>query len=869
LPPGQAYMHVLIDDEFVTTLKDNLKNMYIDTKEMGLTDNMIKKMMLTYYMTTATTDTIIYTPVNEYEKSLLGVKVDDEFVVPINARFVGDISEGCVYFWGDEDRLGQDDVLYIGTRGTVEIYNDKEEKMKYYDMESLKTIIADYKKAITDEDAKSYISSFEETFKSIYTISEGGMGSVAVISYSTDNFESTDAKVFDYRDIVSNYSMPIELMINFLNLTASTEFIDEISKLVNDSKIELRVNANVITNTTTSSYSGTINGIQAINMQKEDDAGNVTTENILNTGVNSYTTTLQENTTVNTTNYTLTLKSVDCWWCKAQFTTEMQSGEYYIDENGNRQSAMCEIDFTDTFNAEMDGSYSVSSLSSDSWSEDNIFAKLISEISTINYNGDNSNAIVIPVYTGETSKQAKKTVNIKYTDWKQTTQNVEENVQPFIDLLKKEYNDLYNSTTIPGDLLCNGDEMLFELLEMSPYSAKYVDVMKYILYKYSGIDYGVLNIEDIALFNINNFKEIKLSSGLLIEYIHYWENSGGPPTNAAGTHYIIEDDGAGHPTVGYGVDIENSGYKYLFVESGYPTTIGGEVPIEFVDAIEEMELKQFQTEIEALASGLDLTGYQVNALISRAYNCGTSGAVSVLRGSPSMNFKDSYNKYWDKETDDKFEKQDANANFNHKLYVNYMSKPVTSEGKFLPGLERRRKSEWILFQTGYYNVLNAWHVEGGAIIECAKMIHEYMEANNYTYCVYYSNNYEECGDFGKSCGLNTTFEKSKNGFHNTCCATYVSWVLQEAGYLTEEEHINNGCDGAGNLSDTLINKGWKKITYSQIEPGDVLCYGRGHVEIYAGDNTVYNAGSGGAIRGASPHYKGTITTITHALRAPN
>ena len=115
---------------------------------------------------------------------------------------------------------------------------------------------------------------------------------------------------------------------------------------------------------------------------------------------------------------------------------------------------------------------------------------------------------------------------------------------------------------------------------------------------------------------------------------------------------------------------------------------------------------------------------------------------------------------------------------------------------------------------------------------------------------------------GEQHGLNTTFEASKNGFHHTCCATYVSWVLQEAGYLTEAEHT----DSASALASLLMNKGFTIITnQSEFQPGDILVYS-GHIEIYAGNGTVYNAGSGSAIRNASP-YKKNISSCKYALRA--
>ena len=71
------------------------------------------------------------------------------------------------------------------------------------------------------------------------------------------------------------------------------------------------------------------------------------------------------------------------------------------------------------------------------------------------------------------------------------------------------------------------------------------------------------------------------------------------------------------------------------------------------------------------------------------------------------------------------------------------------------------------------------------------------------------------------------------------------------------------------MKDALVRNGWTKVnSVSELQPGDVLYYSYGHVEIYAGDGKVYNAGSGNAIRGASPQTKG-ISSMTFGLRAPN
>lgn len=214
----------------------------------------------------------------------------------------------------------------------------------------------------------------------------------------------------------------------------------------------------------------------------------------------------------------------------------------------------------------------------------------------------------------------------------------------------------------------------------------------------------IANLSDINLMSITGIptgyiyhSEKAAGSELLRDYIRGWEYTGTPPMNAAGTKYIIYDDGVGHATVGYGIDIFNGGFASTFQAAGYPTSIGGEVPVDFVDALEEQEVQSCLEAIMAKVDGLNLKEYQIHALVSRAYNCGVNGATGK-RGN--MTFVEAYNAYWSENDNLAGSTQ---VNFNHPLYTNYMAKPNTSNGQVLRGLTTRRQKEWGLFQTGNYD----------------------------------------------------------------------------------------------------------------------------------------------------------------------
>lgn len=310
-------------------------------------------------------------------------------------------------------------------------------------------------------------------------------------------------------------------------------------------------------------------------------------------------------------------------------------------------------------------------------------------------------------------------------------------------------------------------------------------------------------------------------------------------------------------------------YGRYFSGLGYGTSEGALIPTDIVTAKKIDATKNgFYAEVEnSLASeGITLkTGYQLFAITSRAFNCGSGGAVyhDDEYGMPE-NFVSAYKNYW-KESDDKYQQKNE-GDFSHKIYTNCMQRPIHAGGEVAPGLITRRKAEWTLFQCGFYSYLNEWYVgdssSSGAsgIIDSAKKIHDYMKDNKYQYC----DKGSSCGDHSNGHGLNETFEQSKTGYHNVCCATYVSWVLRDCGLIKETNHI------APTLANTLESSKYKfkRITgKNNFQEGDILV-SDGHIEIYAGNNQIYNAGYQGAIDTVNPYNKGDWSKVKYALRAP-
>lgn len=136
-----------------------------------------------------------------------------------------------------------------------------------------------------------------------------------------------------------------------------------------------------------------------------------------------------------------------------------------------------------------------------------------------------------------------------------------------------------------------------------------------------------------------------------------------------------------------------------------------------------------------------------------------------------------------------------------------------------------------------------------AILQAAEKIHNYMIDNEFYYPHPLAGPFDIRYNDGKS--------------KRTCCATYVSWVLQEVDLIEDDEHR----DWTGGVEGILVKRPaeWKfiKVTsFSEMQPGDVGCYHDGnpneftHVNIYAGDNKFWDAGGNTNIYSREPVSRG-------------
>lgn len=164
-----------------------------------------------------------------------------------------------------------------------------------------------------------------------------------------------------------------------------------------------------------------------------------------------------------------------------------------------------------------------------------------------------------------------------------------------------------------------------------------------------------------------------------------------------------------------------------------------------------------------------------------------------------------------------------------------------------PGQEAKWKEEIKGYMTELYEAMGITPTASagsqGDILTNAKEIIEYARKHNFTY-----------GAPGRD------IPDIRNG-KLLDCSSYVSWVLYESGYKEFKGHQHTSRDFLKN------DMKWETVKEKDLQPGDILAYS-GHVEIYAGNGKIYNAGSTKAIRRSDQPYKKT-RSFEKAVRPPN
>lgn len=569
--------------------------------------------------------------------------------------------------------------------------------------------------AVSDDDNNS---NSEDTTTEAYVKVATWTETQNIENYEDPELEDKDQTYYNmttqdiaYQNMTEGYTMPFEFLWALLVVGNDKDFVLALADLVYGSDIEITIHDNLRIDTKEEVYTYEKNldvktSVDITTKYKEKDkdeeesySKSMEVEGAFLEG--KYKATLTEITRTNTLDVQLTRANVWIVDYKREYQfdgtkkdTQVPDGVERLEYDNDE-----EVDLTDNedkigaveivkgvIETELKQKYDIESIGDST--VNSIESKYYEKI---------NNLLKTVTNTTETSKYTSSPATIT-----EKTDKEGKNGENFVTLFNnnKYLKNQGNILSAPG--------WLFEILERNDSTKDMVDLMKYLLYKATGENYGVTEY-DFSIFDLQEFTSLGSDFELLRAYIRSYE---GTVKSDDGTKYIVHNDGAGNPTVGYGVLID-SNVKQILESNGFSTQIGAEISdMELVDSIEEQELRDKYNEVRNKVSGLNLKEYQIYALVSRAYNCGTTGALDNDNGI----FVELYKQYWNEETDDQFEEKNNKANFSHPLYVQFMSSPTKvkdESGQYvlMEGLVTRRESEWTLFQTGYFDNLDMWYQE--------------------------------------------------------------------------------------------------------------------------------------------------------------
>lgn len=657
-------------------------------------------------------------------------------------------------------------VFVYRTKGEDTVEPDKGEPLTYKPYEEMEQLV----QSKNIEQIKKYFSVKDEklVIPEWTTTTVNGEESVEITLRS-----------MDYKNAISQYTTSMNFFLYLTMVLQNPEFTSAFTDLVKNSEIRLTVLDTTSTTTEIETYTYT-----------EHTKGSTITltpegEQIL--PVNSSKDRSERTLTITkTTTPTLKVTYVKTWFCEQSITYQKKTTG--PNESSNTQDETTNEELKDEGEpADPPDGDTVSWITNQ---QITTTTTITGETYQESVRGD------VIDRTGEKGSQGILDTNGNgYVDG---NEKVDENTT-FLGLLDNKFkipnSSRYEMAGKPS--LVRGANWLFQLLQKDASLQNLEQIMRYVLYKYTGKDYGVTTFPS-GIYQISDFTS---AGGTLKALIRYWENGNSTPESSSdGTKYKVFDDGYGNPTVGYGITIK---WQYdRLVKHGYTGYTKEEIiqkyqqediyiDKEIVDAVEDEIISEKKALVQGL--GLNLTTYQEYALVLRAYNWTLDG------------FVEAYNQYWNPETDNEkyFGKE---VDYTHKLYTEYMSQTTYSNGEYSSRLKRRRDAEWALFSAGYYTHTNTyWSDSAESVVNLALQ----LVGQNHTLFTSY------------------TTSEGKTFSGADWCAMFVSYCFDQQGLIPDvlnESYV--GCtDEVSKLKARGEFKNSNALGGSYIpQPGDIIFF---------------------------------------------
>lgn len=401
-------------------------------------------------------------------------------------------------------------------------------------------------------------------------------------------------------------------------------------------------------------------------------------------------------------------------------------------------------------------------------------------------------------------------------------------------------------------------EWLFEAMEKSPQAADMIDLTKYLFYKTTGTDYGVVDFE-FKITNLNSFNSIKGSS--TENYIKAWENAQlwKYETNQStklpakyltedGKYYIVyEDSSRGHNNIAYGwatfINKSNGEVNHPIYGQGYYNwkkqfaAEGIRVEELYEGALVDKQTATAVFQNEILPTFVNhvnnyLKDYlpeykfsqeQKDALVSIAYQYGNIHGFAEA-------YKNSLN-------------EDGSLNA-EKIKVNFVLNKGSKVFNYTGAVNDRKYANWLLFTQGKYIDRSGEEIKlVTSLVQSAYMVADHF-LNSGVDVHYAGKSVPRVTNNGRVCiwgNIQNSWDKpiEQPDRYGVVCATFVSLSMWQAGLVDEatfNKYNYNSCAGLKKfLNNSKYSEQWEKITnWNELQDGDVV-FVKGHVFLYVED----------------------------------
>ena len=703
------------------------------------------------------------------------------------------------------------------------------------------------------------------------------------------------SKAIPYKSAVEIYSMPFDFLWALTVATSDEEFSYNVAQLALKSKIIITVHEN-------------LSVIESNNIEKYEIKEKTTQKANLSVTYNGNTSYSEYNKTIGPSNTTYTTKTnvvsescsikvdityADTWLytCKNTYINEIPEDSGKETFSPKHEVEDEDVGVEKVENIPIDNAFNISAQQALEEFKIDVCGSLGDiQSALINAKISNKSNKKYTTKTSHTMESKSKTTYNKYTQ--QGTPEVNEKIEKDVDMNNENFVSLLTESQTAKSQLGSAASWLFSMLENSTKTTDMIDIVKYLLNKTFEKD-----IYDVSVsFNFISLVQTKQIQGSSTEnFIKAWENDvlwkyetnqiSSVPTKYItedGLNYIVYEDGsAGHNNIAYGwatfiSDSGNAKVNHPQYGGGYynheekfeavgidvkTLSTGSLVDKEaatsvFLDGILDECVKYVDNYLKNNLPEYEFSQAQKDALISMRYQYG-----NLSNSKSGFDFAKSYINSLNEDGSINAEKLKANCSrFNYTATKN-----------------DRKYANWLLFTQEKYIDRSGEEIQLG-LLSSAKKIHDYMSdpEHLYYYCLIGDEKSETKNKHlaeSLSCGLNHSFEESKipgkNGYRLTCCATYVSWVLIDCGYI--EKHSHN----CGGLEKELVSHIWTKIeNYDDLEAGDIVFMDTDgannrditHVQIYVGDGQWYNAGGNSSIHKVEPYSDDVRSEFVYAYR---